>query len=134
MFLYLILFEKNIGKSIVGSLFSSSSSVLCVRQSFSPIAPMGISSDQIVSNAKPCHQLTSTNSQQTTTEKTWKIFYANVRGIKGKRSSLIENLDSENPHVVLLTETLLPTDTDIHIQGYKFFGRESIKKAEVLPF
>ena len=32
--------QKNIGKSIVGSLFSSSSSVLCVRQSFSPIAPM----------------------------------------------------------------------------------------------
>ena len=51
-----------------------------------------------------------------------------MRGLKGKRSSLIENLDSENPHVVLLTETLLPTDTDIHIQGYKFFGRARINK------
>ncbi len=49
--------------------------------------------------------------------------YVNIRGIKGKRSSLIEQLDSEKPHIFLLTETLLPTNTGIHINGYNFFGR-----------
>ena len=49
--------------------------------------------------------------------------YVNIRGIKGKRSSLIEQLDSEKPHIFLLTETLLPTNTGIQIDGYTFFGR-----------
>ena len=50
--------------------------------------------------------------------------YVNIRGVKGKRTSLIEQLDSENPHLFLLTETLLPTNANIQITGYTFFGRE----------
>ena len=49
--------------------------------------------------------------------------YANIRGVKGKRSSLIEQIESEAPHLFLLTETLLPANTLIHIMGYTFFGR-----------
>ena len=49
--------------------------------------------------------------------------YANVRGFKGKSSSVIEQLSSEKPHFYLLTETMLTTDTDIQIQGYTFFGK-----------
>ena len=49
--------------------------------------------------------------------------YTNIRGVKGKRSSLIEHIHSENPQIFLLTETLLTTDNDIHIDGYTFFGK-----------
>ena len=49
--------------------------------------------------------------------------YTNIRGIKGKQSSLTEHLHSENPEVFLLTETLLPLNINIHISGYTFFGR-----------
>ena len=49
--------------------------------------------------------------------------YSNVRGIKGKTSSLIEHLNSENPQIFLITETLLLTNSDIGIDGYKFFGK-----------
>ena len=52
-----------------------------------------------------------------------KIMYTNIRGLKGKRSSLIENLSAERPHFFLITETLLTTDSDIQIDGYIFFGR-----------
>ena len=59
---------------------------------------------------------------------TLKLMYANVRGIKGKRSSIIEHLNSENPHLMMLTETLLPTNNGIVIDGYKFFGRARSNK------
>ena len=49
--------------------------------------------------------------------------YTNIRGLRGKISSLIEQLSSEKPHFYLLTETLLTTDTDMQIQGYTFFGK-----------
>ena len=49
--------------------------------------------------------------------------YTNIRGIKGKQSSLTEQLHSENPEVFLLTETLLPLNINIQIAGYTFFGR-----------
>ena len=52
-----------------------------------------------------------------------KIMYTNVRGLKGKISSVIEQLSSEKPHFFLLTETLLTTNTDLNIQGYTFFGK-----------
>ena len=51
------------------------------------------------------------------------MMYANIRGIKGKRSSLIEHLNSENPQLFLLTETLLQTDNELKIDGYSFFGK-----------
>ena len=53
----------------------------------------------------------------------WKILYTNIRGVQGKKSSLIENLQNENPHMFLLTETLLPTNNNLNITGYTFFGR-----------
>ena len=49
--------------------------------------------------------------------------YANVRGIRGKRSCLIEHLHNENPCIFLLTETLLQTNNDLKFTGYTFFGR-----------
>ena len=49
--------------------------------------------------------------------------YSNIRGLKGKTSSLIEHLNSENPQLFLLVETLLQTDSEIGIEGYKFFGK-----------
>ena len=52
-----------------------------------------------------------------------KIMYTNIRGLKGKKSSLIEHLSAERPHFFLITETLLTTDSDIQIDGYIFFGR-----------
>merc|ERR1712228_531851 len=42
---------------------------------------------------------------------------------KGKRTSLMEHIDTENPHMFLLTETLLPTNCNVAIPGYSFFGR-----------
>ena len=49
--------------------------------------------------------------------------YANVRGIKGKRSNLIEHLNSEKPHLFLLTETLLPRNSNIELDEYTSFCR-----------
>ena len=49
--------------------------------------------------------------------------YANIRGLKGKRSSLIEHIDNEKPEIFVLTETLLQTNGDVGISGYTFFGR-----------
>ena len=60
--------------------------------------------------------------------------YTNIRGIKGKKSSLIEQLDSENrgfhTEVFILTETLLPVNMNIQITGYTF--PDTVKKAEEL--
>ena len=58
----------------------------------------------------------------------WKIMYANIRGIKGKRSSLIEHLECEKPQIFLLTETLLPTNSGIQITGFTFFGKSRLNK------
>ena len=49
--------------------------------------------------------------------------YANVRGIEGKRCSAIEHFDHKNPDVVLLTETLLPTNMNMDFPGYVFLSR-----------
>ena len=57
-----------------------------------------------------------------------KIMYTNIRGFKGKKSSLIEQLNAEQPHLFLLTETLLQTDFDVQIEGYRFFGRARASK------
>ena len=60
------------------------------------------------------------------TPKIWKILYANIRGLKGKRCSVIEHLHSEEPEMLLLTETLLQTNRDVKIDGYTFFGRARV--------
>ena len=50
--------------------------------------------------------------------------YANVRGIKSKLISINEVLVENNPHLFLLTETLLRTDTGLNIPGYTFYGKK----------
>ena len=56
----------------------------------------------------------------------WKILYANIRGVQGKRVSLTEILDDLKPEVVLLAETLLYNNVGIKIKGYKFFGQARV--------
>ena len=70
---------------------------------------------QTISN----HNSTKQNKEQNL----WKFMYVNIRGIKGKMCSLIEQIDSEKPAIFLLTETLLSTNANIQISGYTFFGR-----------
>ena len=50
--------------------------------------------------------------------------YTNIRGMKGKKNSLIEILHDCEPQIFLLTETQLRSNTGMHIDGYKFFGRK----------
>ena len=52
--------------------------------------------------------------------------YTNVRGIKGKKESLIEILNEYQPNVFLLTETLLRSNTGFNIDGYTFYGKARI--------
>ena len=50
--------------------------------------------------------------------------YANIRGIKSKITSLSEILEENNPHLFLITETLLRSNTGIHVKNYTFYGRK----------
>ena len=50
--------------------------------------------------------------------------YNNVRGLKSKITSLNEILQDNNPHLFLLTETQLRTNTGVQIEGYIFYGRK----------
>ena len=50
---------------------------------------------QTISN----HNSTKQNKEQNL----WKFMYVNIRGIKGKMCSLIEQIDSEKPAIFLLT-------------------------------
>ena len=59
----------------------------------------------------------------------WGLLYSNIRGFKGKRSSLIDVLNEEKPQVVLLTETLLKTNSGVRIEGYTFFGKARENKS-----
>ena len=49
--------------------------------------------------------------------------YNNVRGIKGKKESIIEVLDEYEPEIFLITETLLKCNTGFNIEGYTFYGK-----------
>ena len=50
--------------------------------------------------------------------------YTNIRGFKGKKSSLTEILNENKPHLFFLTETQMRTDSNEQIDGYTFFGRK----------
>ena len=54
----------------------------------------------------------------------WRLMYTNIRGMKGKKNSLIEILHDNDPHIFLLTETQLRSNVGMHIEGYKFYGRK----------
>ena len=49
--------------------------------------------------------------------------YSNVRGVKGKKSSLTEILHENNPHLFLLTETQMRSNYGFSIKGYAYYGR-----------
>ena len=51
------------------------------------------------------------------------FMYANVRGLKSKMSCVKDLLAETKPTVVLLTETHLPDNKGIMIDGYSFFGK-----------
>jgi hypothetical protein len=80
-----------------------------------------------VSNEDNIQERQSTKDRQCKVKKTkdeqWNLIYANIRGIKGKRASLIEILENQKPQIVLLTETLLKTDMGMKLEGYTFFGK-----------
>lgn len=50
--------------------------------------------------------------------------YCNVRGVKSKINSLTEILHDHDPHLYLLTETQLRSNTGVKIDGYTFYGRK----------
>ena len=50
----------------------------------------------------------------------WIIMYANIRGMKSKTTSLTEILEEKNPHIFLIAETLLRTNTGIHVKKLYF--------------
>ena len=49
--------------------------------------------------------------------------YSNVRGLKSKLSGLKEVMYDHNPHIFLLTETQLNSDTGVTIKGYTLFSK-----------
>lgn len=49
--------------------------------------------------------------------------YSNVRGIKGKKESLIEIINEYKPQMFVITETLLKSNTGTKIDGYTFYGK-----------
>ena len=50
--------------------------------------------------------------------------YTNIRGLKGKKSSLIEILNDNKPHLFFLTETQMRSNSNEQIDGYTFFSRK----------
>lgn len=59
----------------------------------------------------------------------WKVMYANVRGLKSKKASMIDILEEVKPDVVLLCETQLKSNVGMRFQGYLFFGRSRLEKS-----
>ena len=55
--------------------------------------------------------------------------YANVRGIKGKKTGITEILQQHEPHIFLIAETQLRSDMAEHFVGYTCFQRKREGKA-----
>ena len=54
----------------------------------------------------------------------WKIIYANVQGLQGKRTSIKEIIDDDvKPEIVLFAETHLRNNIGVKFGGYRFFGQ-----------
>ena len=53
----------------------------------------------------------------------WTLLYANVRGISSKIACVKEVLAETKPDVALFTETHLPDDKGVKVEGYTFFGQ-----------
>ena len=56
------------------------------------------------------------------------FFYANARGLKSKKLSLIDILGEIKPDISLFTETMLKSQNEMKIEGYTFFGKSRGKK------
>ena len=52
------------------------------------------------------------------------IMYANVRGMKGKKTGITEILHQNEPHIFLITETQLRSDLAVSFVGYTCFHRK----------
>ena len=50
--------------------------------------------------------------------------YTNIRGLKGKKSSLTEILNENKPHLFFITETQLRSNSNEQFDGYTFFSRK----------
>ena len=50
--------------------------------------------------------------------------YANIRGLKGKKTGLIEILQENQPHLFLLTETQLRSDISPKIANYVLYSKK----------
>ena len=67
---------------------------------------------------------TATRSHAHQTKEQWLIMYANVRGLKGKKTGITEILNQNEPHLFLITETQLRSNVTEYIKGYTFYGRK----------
>ena len=54
----------------------------------------------------------------------WQLMYTNIRGMKGKLTSLTALLEENKPNLFLITETQLRSNTGMNIPGYEFYGRK----------
>ena len=52
------------------------------------------------------------------------VMYANVRGIKGKKTGMTEILQQQEPHIFLIAETQLRSDMAESFVGYTCFQRK----------
>ena len=52
------------------------------------------------------------------------VMYANVRGLKGKKTGITELVQQHEPHIFLITETQLRSDLSESFKGYTFFHRK----------
>ena len=67
---------------------------------------------------------TKSSHKQTNKKQDLFIMYANVRGIKGKKTGISEILLQHEPHVFLITETQLRSDLTVSFDGYTCFHRK----------
>ena len=61
--------------------------------------------------------------------KNFRVYYANLRGLSSKLSSLKECIENYKPHLFCLTETKLDTDVKVEIEGYQLYHKNK-KKGE----
>ena len=59
----------------------------------------------------------------------WTLFYANARGIKSKKISILEIFGDVKPQIGLFTETMLGCSNGFNLDGYTFCGRSRDKKS-----
>ena len=71
---------------------------------------------------KVCHS--TAQRLKITKNETWNILYANVRGFKSKIKSINQILLEQRPHLFMITETQLRSNTGISLEGYSFYGRK----------